>query len=416
MLSSRSWVQSANESSCGFPLANLPCGVFTNPDGTARCAVAIGNALLDVTGLEAAGLLGLPGGLLLQGGAWNDHMAAGPTAWAALRARLTALLAEGAPERSAVEPHLRPLAGARLVLPFRVAEFTDFYAGRAHALAVGAMLRGAADALPPAYDHLPIGYNGRASSVVVSGTPVRRPWGLAWPEGAEGPAWRPTRRLDFELELGAVVGTPSAGPVTVAEAEAMIFGYVLLNDWSARDVQAFEYVPLGPFQAKAFATTISPWIVTAAALRPFRAPLPPREVAPHLRDEGPGLLDLRLAASLSPEGEGETTLARADARALHWSFAQMLAHHASSGCPMRTGDLLGSGTVSGPEPGAQGCLLEITRGGQEPVAVAGGRRAFLLDGDTVTLRGQAGRDGVRLGFGDCAGTVLPALADPFARG
>ncbi len=281
------------------------------------------------------------------------------------------------------------------------------------------MFRGAENALPPNWLHIPIGYNGRASSVVVSGTPVRRPWGQVKPMGADAPIFTPSRRVDFELEVGAVVGVPSVmgRPVTVAEAEAMIFGYVLLNDWSARDIQAWEYQPLGPFQAKATATTISPWIVTAAALQPFRVRTPPREapLLPYLDEPGPLGLDVDLEVELAPEGQSATVISRTNARELYYSAAQQLAHHTTSGCPMETGDLLGSGTISGPTKDSRGSLLELSWGGKEPIPVNGATRSFVEDGDTVTLRGRARRDGCLIGFGDCTGRVLPALADPYLR-
>jgi len=373
--------------------------------------------VLDVCALEAAGLLALPGAPLLDVPVWNKVMAAGPAVWAALRARLLELLAEGSAERAAVEPHLVPYARVVLHLPFRVGEFTDFYASRHHATNVGTMFRGAEAALPPNWLHLPIGYNGRASSVVVSGTPVRRPWGqVKGPEHAL-PAFQPSRRFDIELELGAVIGVPSDGPVTVAEADAMIFGYVLLNDWSARDIQAWEYQPLGPFQSKATATTISPWIVMRAALEPFRCPTPPREVPllPHLQEPGPMLYDIALEVGLTPEGGRETVICRTNYREMYYSAAQQLAHHTACGCPMNAGDLLGSGTISGPGRDSRGSLLELSWGGKEPIAVDGGTRTFIEDGDRLTLRGNARGDGYVVGFGDCLGQVIPALADPYAR-
>lgn len=412
----RSWVAGANDPEGDFPLNNLPCGVFSTPGAGPRCGVAIGDHALDVAALEAAGLLGM--GPLFGRPAWNDLMAAGPAAWARLRARLTALLAEGAAEREAVAPHLTPLADVAPHLPFDVAEFTDFYACRRHAFNVGSMFRGPENALPPNWLHIPIGYNGRASTVVVSGTPIRRPLGQTKAADADAPSFGPSRRLDFELELGAVVGTPSAmgRPVTVAEAEAMIFGYVLLNDWSARDIQAWEYQPLGPFQAKAFATTISPWIVTSAALAPFRVPTPPREtpLLPYLREPGPLGLDIALSVEMRPAGADRgAVISRVNARELYYSAAQQLAHHASSGCAMRAGDLLGSGTISGPDRSAFGSLLEIAWGGRDPLTLdTGETRAFIEDGDALTLRGHAQGAGFRIGFGACAGTVLPALPFP----
>ncbi|MCA3451362.1 MAG: fumarylacetoacetase [Rhodobacter sp.] len=413
----RSWVKSANAADCPFPLNNLPCGVFSVGDEELRCGVAIGDYVLDLAGLEEEGLLALAGGPLLDVPFWNEVMGAGPAVWAALRGRLTALLAEGSADQAAVEPFLVPLAEVELHLPFLVAEYTDFYAGRHHATNVGTMFRGAENALPPNWLHIPIGYNGRASSVVVSGTEVRRPWGQVKGPDHAVPSFQPSRRFDIELEMGAVVGMPSDGPVTVAEADAMIFGYVLLNDWSARDIQAWEYQPLGPFQAKATATTISPWVVMKAALEPFRTATPPREVPllPHLQEPGPMLYDIALEVGLRPEGGAETVIARTNYREMYYSAPQQLAHHTTSGCAMNTGDLLGSGTISGPTKESRGSLLELSWGGKEPIAISGGTRSFIEDNDTLTLRGRCKGAGYTIGFGDCVGKVIPALADPFAR-
>jgi len=413
----RSWVKSANAADCPFPLNNLPCGVFSVGDEELRCGVAIGDYVLDVTGLEEEGLLFLAGGPLLDVPFWNEVMGAGPAVWADLRGRLTALLAEGSADQAGVEPFLVPLAEVELHLPFLVAEYTDFYAGRHHATNVGTMFRGAENALPPNWLHIPIGYNGRASSVVVSGTEVRRPWGQVKGPDHAVPSFQPSRRFDIELEMGAVVGMPSDGPVTVAEADAMIFGYVLLNDWSARDIQAWEYQPLGPFQAKATATTISPWVVMKAALEPFRTATPPREVPllPHLQEPGPMLYDIALEVGLRPEGGAETVIARTNYREMYYSAAQQLAHHTTSGCPMTTGDLLGSGTISGPTKDSRGSLLELSWGGKEPIAIAGGTRSFIEDHDTLTLRGWCTGEGYIIGFGDCVGKVTPAHANPYAR-
>lgn len=413
----RSWVKSANAADCPFPLNNLPCGVFSVGDEELRCGVAIGDYVLDVTGLEEEGLLSLAGGPLLDVPFWNEVMGAGPAVWADLRGRLTALLAEGSADQAGVEPFLVPLAEVELHLPFLVAEYTDFYAGRHHATNVGTMFRGAENALPPNWLHIPIGYNGRASSVVVSGTEVRRPWGQVKGPDHAVPSFQPSRRFDIELELGAVVGMPSDGPVTVAEADAMIFGYVLLNDWSARDIQAWEYQPLGPFQAKATATTISPWVVMKAALEPFRTATPPREVPllPHLQEPGPMLYDIALEVGLRPEGGAETVIARTNYREMYYSAAQQLAHHTTSGCPMTTGDLLGSGTISGPTKDSRGSLLELSWGGKEPIAIVGGTRSFIEDHDTLTLRGWCKGEGYIIGFGVCVGKVTPAHANPYAR-
>ena len=412
----KSWVDSGNRADGPFPLNNLPCGVFSVGNGEPRCGMAIGDVVMDVAALEAEGLLAL-GGPFLDVPYWNDLMEAGPAVWADLRAQVTTLLREGATKRYLIEDHLVPLDKVTLHLPFVVAEFTDFYAGRNHAINVGTMFRGAENALPPNWLHIPIGYNGRASSVVVSGTPVRRPWGqLNGPE-FDAPIFAPSRRFDIELELGAVVGTASDGPVTVAEADRMIFGFVLLNDWSARDIQAWEYQPLGPFQAKATATTLSPWIVMKAALEPFRLSTPTRDVSllPYLREPGPMLYDISLEVALTPEGGPETVISRTSSRELYYSAAQQLAHHTTSGCAMTVGDLLGSGTISGPDKASRGSLLELSWGGKEPFAIAGGTRSFIEDNDTLTLRGAALGDGYRIGFGDCTGQVIPALTNPYAR-
>jgi fumarylacetoacetase len=273
------------------------------------------------------------------------------------------------------------------------------------------MFRGAENALPPNWLHIPIGYNGRASSVVVSGTPVTRPHGQIKGANFDTPCFAPSARFDIELEIGAIVGQASDGPISVAQAFDNIFGYVILNDWSARDIQAWEYQPLGPFQAKATATTISPWIVTTAALEPFRTSTPAREtpLLDYLTEPAPMLYDIALEVGLTPEAGTETVIARTNYREMYYSAAQQLAHHTSSGCPMRVGDLLGSGTISGPERHNRGALLELSWGGKEPITLETGEtRTFVEDGDTLSLRGYAQGDGYRVGFGACSGTVLPA--------
>ncbi|MEI6573047.1 MAG: fumarylacetoacetase [Alphaproteobacteria bacterium] len=413
-----SWVETANKLNHPFPLNNLPCGVFWSGKD-ARCCVAIGDFVLDVSSLEKTNLLSLLDAPLFDEPAWNKLMAAGSNAWSALRQQLTALLAKGSAERRAIEPFLVPMSAVQMKIPFRVSEYTDFYAGRHHAFNVGAMFRGPENALPPNWLHIPIGYNGRASSVVVSGTPVRRPWGQVKGPSDDVPRFAPSRRFDIELEMGAVVALPSTNgrPVTVAEADNMIFGYVLLNDWSARDIQAWEYQPLGPFQAKATATTISPWIVMKTALEPFRVSTPKREVPllPYLHEDRAMLYDIALEISLVPDGGSETIISRTNYREMYYSAAQQLAHHTTSGCAMNTGDLLGSGTISGSTKNSQGSLLELSWGGKEPFQIAGGTRSFIEDKDTLILRGYAQGDGYRIGFGECTGQVIPALTDPYGR-
>ena len=408
----KSWITSANHADCLFPLNNLPYGVFSIADSEPRCGVAIGDMILDLRACECQGLLDLGDETLFEKPYWNSLMAQGELVWNALRNRLLELLDESSLDQESLSSLLVKQSSAIMHLPFEVAEYTDFYAGRNHATNVGTMFRGAENALPPNWLHIPIGYNGRASSVVASGAAIRRPWGQLKGPNDSAPRFAPSARFDFELELGAIVGVDSDGPVNVDQADQMIFGYVLLNDWSARDIQAWEYQPLGPFQAKATATSISPWIVTKAALEPFRCDTPKRDfpLLKHIQDTTPMLYDIDLTIQLAPEDRSPTTIARTNYREMYYSSAQQLAHHSSSGCPMRCGDLLGSGTISGAEKNQRGALLELSWGGAEPITLDGGEsRSFLEDGDTVTLTGAAQGDGYTIGFGQCSGTVLPAF-------
>jgi len=418
----RSWLESANSPNTEFPLNNLPYGVFSIGTGARHCGVAIGDQILDVTALEDAQILRpCPEKHLFDDTSWNGFMKMGPETWSRFRSHLFGLLGEDADgyTQDQCRAALVPIASATMHMPFKIAEYTDFYAGRHHATNVGTMFRGAENALPPNWLHMPIGYNGRASSVVVSGTNVRRPWGQLKSPNHDMPAFMPCRRFDIELEMGAIVGQRSERPVTVAEADEMIFGYVLLNDWSARDIQAWEYQPLGPFQAKATATTISPWIVTKEALSPFRTPTPAREIAllPHLQEPGPMLYDIPLSVSIQPkDATAPTVLTKTNFAELYYSPAQQLAHHTTAGSPMNVGDLLGSGTISGAAKSERGSLLELSWGGKEPITLdTGETRSFIEDGDTLTLNGAAQGDGYQVGFGGCTGTVLPALDDPYKR-
>jgi len=413
----QSWVESANSADTDFPLNNLPYGVFETNTLEPRCGVAIGDMILDMAAMEENGLIDLAEEPVFDVPYWNDVMELGPEGWAALRNRLTDLLAADAPDQAQVAPHLVPMAEARMHMPLVVTEFTDFYAGKHHATNIGTMFRSAENALPPNWLHIPIGYNGRASTVVVSGTPIVRPNGQTKAPDADMPSFGPSKRLDIELEMGAIVGTSSemGHPISVAQADDMIFGYVLLNDWSARDIQPWEYQPLGPFQAKAFATSISPWIVTKAALEPFRTSTPEREkdLLPYLREPGPMLYDIELEVTMAPEGKAPTTIARTNYNQMYYSAAQQLTHHASSGCAMNAGDLLGSGTISGPEKDQRGSLIELSWGGKETITLdSGDTRTFIEDGDTMTLKGAAKGDGFRIGFGDCVGTIKPAIKFP----
>lgn len=406
-MSMQSWVSSASGDT-DFPIQNLPYGVFEDNDG-ARVGVAIGDFILDVTKVDHQ-----QSPDLFQQPEWNAFMGAGPAVWSKFRQRLTELLSDEQ-YREQVEPHLIARTMVHMLMPFRVSEYTDFYAGRHHVFNIGTMFRGAENALPPNWLSIPIGYNGRASSVVVSGSDVPRPWGQIKDPDEALPRFDTSKRFDLELELGAIVGLPSNGMVSVEQADEMIFGYVLLNDWSARDVQAWEYQPLGPFQSKATATTISPWIVTKAALEPFRKPVPERErpQLPYLKEAKPGLYDLELEIALAPEGKQETVISRTNYSQMYYSSAQQLCHHTTSGCVMRVGDLLGSGTISGPEKESRGSMLELSWGGKEPITLATGeQRSFIEDGDTLTLRGACRGEGYRIGFGDCVGQVKPAIQLP----
>jgi fumarylacetoacetase len=409
-----SWLETANVLDTPFPLNNLPCGVFSDAKGGRRCGIAIGDSILDVPMLESMGQLrDMPD--VFGRPSWNAFMACGPEVWRAFRARLIDLLSKekGCPEQ--VMPALVPLKDAVLYMPFDVAEYTDFYASYDHSLNVGTILRGANDAIPENWLHIPMGYNGRASTVVVSGTPVQRPLGQIRTKGSDMPILAPSRRLDFELELGAVVGVPNGHgrPVTVAEADDMIFGYVLLNDWSARDIQAWEYRPLGPFQSKGFATTISPWIVTRDALAPARCAGPERRgpLLPYLNEPEPMYYDIKLSVSLCPAHESVATdIVHTNYRRMYYSLPQQLCHHAINGCAMRTGDLLGSGTISGPSREERGCMLELAWNGDEPIHLSNGvTRSFLEDGDVVNFRGAAYFESYQIGFGECKGQIMPTI-------
>ena len=434
----RSWVASANADETDFPLQNLPFGRFhTVDDASVRVGIAIGDEVLDLKAVMAflqAGTLGRTPPHLsawlapLASGDLNAFMALGPPARRGLRAWLSAALAEGSPLQTPLTSALHARAGCTMHLPCRIGDYTDFYSGIHHATAVGKLFR-PDNPLLPNYKWVPIGYHGRASSLVVSGTPVRRPVGQLKAPTAEAPSVGPCQRLDCELELGALVGTGNAlgEPVPLAQAEDHLFGLVLLNDWSARDVQAWEYQPLGPFLAKNFASTVSPWVVTMEALAPFRVPFQRPSVdggdpgtLPYLdsaSNRAAGAIDLTLSVSLQTAamcaaGQAPHPLSQGPWReAAWWTVAQLLTHHTIGGCNLQPGDLLGTGTLSGPQPGQAGSLLELTQGGKTPITLPTGEtRTFLQDGDTLVLRAWGERPGARrIGLGECLGTVTPAV-------
>jgi fumarylacetoacetase len=432
-LSLRSWVDSANDSGTDFPVQNLPLGVFRyRGEGPSRIGCAIGDRVLDLAACAGRGLLrGLPSDVeeACRAASLDALMALEPRVRGTLRHRLSHLLRAEGGFVSARADAAEVLLGrdeAEMRLPATVGDYTDFYASVFHATNVGKMLR-PENPLLPNYKWLPVGYHGRASSLIVSGTPVVRPRGQSEPAADGTPPFGPSRNLDYELEVGAFLGPGNAlgTEIPLAEAEDHIFGLVLVNDWSARDLQRWEYQPLGPFLAKSFATSLSPWVVTLEALAPFRVPAFVRPDAdpqplPHLRhdeDRAHGGIDVRLEVLLSTRPMRERGLApacvsRSRLQDLYWTLAQMVTHHSSNGCNLRPGDLVASGTVSGPEKDSRGCLLELTWRGTEPLVLPSGEeRRFLEDGDEVVLRGHCLREGfARIGFGECRGVVAAAPA------
>ncbi|WP_263143645.1 fumarylacetoacetase [Pseudomonas sp. RIT-PI-AD] len=426
----RSWIASAN-GHADFPLQNLPLGVFSRAGDTPRGGVAIGDAILDLREAREAGLLqgdAAHAAEAASGTDLNPFFSLGAAPRRALRAALLELLAEGSARQNEAqalgERLLVPMASCELHLPARIGDYTDFYVGIHHANNVGKLFR-PDNPLLPNYKYVPIGYHGRASTICVSGTPVRRPNGQTLPPGQEVPSFGPSKRLDYELELGVWIGQGNAlgEPIAIDHAEDHVAGYCLLNDWSARDVQAWEYQPLGPFLAKNFASTVSPWVVTAEALEPFRqaqAPRPAGDPQPldYLlgeHDQAAGAFDIELEVliltdAMREQGLPPHRLALSNARHMYWTVAQMVTHHTVGGCMLQAGDLLGTGTLSGPEPDQFGSLLETTFGGKQPITLPGGeQRTFLQDGDEVILRARCRREGYpSIGFGECRGRLLPA--------
>ena len=424
----RSWIESANSAATDFPLQNLPYGVFRSGENlTPRLGVAIGDEILNLAAAAELDLLPANARAACRQSNLNALMAAGPAVWTSLRARLSELLGvDSCPIRlrTQVEHCLVPQSDTTMLLPASIGGYTDFYASIFHATNVGAMFRPDQPLLPN-YKWVPIGYHGRSSSIVASGTPVRRPHGQYKPADAPAPVFGPCQNLDYELELGALVGpgNPQGESIPLASAPGHIFGVVLLNDWSARDIQSWEYQPLGPFLAKNFATTISPWVVTMEALAPFRRPAltrPSGDPAPlpylaDATDAAQGGLNLTmevwlLTQKMRAAGLGPHRLSSGNFSSMYWTLAQLLTHHTSNGCNLQPGDLLGSGTVSGETKESRGSLLELTMRGTEPLHLPGGEeRKFLQDGDEVILRGFAERPGARrIGLGECRGVVLPA--------
>lgn len=409
-----SWVNVPANSD--FPIQNLPFGIVSGPNGTPRAASRIGDKVIDLAKLASAGIFEGTGVNVktLQQPTLNDFIAQGKTVTRAVRNRLSEVLRTGSDKQAIVEQTLSDVDDVKMLMPVFVRDYTDFYSSREHATNVGTMFRDPENALLPNWLHLPVGYHGRASSIVVSGTDIRRPKGQQIPADSDQPVFGPSKLLDFELEMAFVVGqqTELGSSIPVDKAEDYIFGLVLFNDWSARDIQKWEYVPLGPFLAKSFASSVSPWIVTLDALDPFRidnvvqdnpAPLP------YLKSSGQKRFDVNLEVALQPAGGEENTICRSNFKYMYWNMSQQLAHHTVNGCNVNVGDMMASGTISGTTPDSYGSMLELSWRGSKPLKLSdGSERKFVLDGDTIVMRGYGEKDGVRIGFGEVRTKVLPA--------
>ncbi|MCO0599073.1 fumarylacetoacetase [Peribacillus butanolivorans] len=411
-----------------FPIQNLPYGIFQFKDKGPRAGTAIGEYVLDLSVIDDAGLLkgtGAEEKNVFSASSLNLFMELGRPAWTSVRKKLQYLLDANTPDlRDDEELRLKafhPLKDVEMLLPAKIGDYTDFYASKEHATNVGTMFRGKDNALMPNWTHLPIGYHGRSSSIVPSGTKVRRPSGQRKPKDAD-PVFGPSIQLDFELEMGWFIGPGNrpGEPIPVNQAEDHVFGLVLVNDWSARDIQAWEYQPLGPFNSKNFATSISPWVVPLEALDPFRTPGPQQEPEPfpYLQQTKDGAFNINLEAHLTPENtEQSTKITNTNFSYLYWSIAQQVAHHTITGCNLRPGDMHASGTISGPNREERGSLLELSWRGTEPLKLnSGGKRSWIEDGDKLTISGWCQGDGYRIGFGEVSGQVLPALSEAMILG
>ncbi len=414
MLNLQSWVDVPENSD--FSIYNLPFGIFSTSKKSKRIGVAIGHSILDLSAVASLGhfeKLGAPQDVFQQEYI-NDFMALGKPVTNAVRLKVQELLLEGSQALQLIEDVLVDQSDATMHLPVKVGDYTDFYSSIEHATNVGKMFRDPENALLPNWKHIPVGYHGRASSIVVSGTDIHRPKGQVLPKDSQIPVYQPTGRLDFELEMGFIIGKPTklGQQVSTANAEDHIFGFVLFNDWSARDIQKWEYVPLGPFLGKSFASSVSPWVVTLEALNDFRVKGyeqdPP--VLPYLQYEGDKNLDISLEVAIQPEGVEESVVCRSNYKFMYWNMAQQLAHHTVNGCNLNVGDMMASGTISGTDETAFGSMLELAWAGTKPLTMKdGSKRVFINDLDTVTMRGHAIKNGKRVGFGEVRTKVLPAL-------
>ena len=415
----RSWLTVPQDSD--FPIQNLPFGIFSTENEVVSAGTRIGDVVIDLAALHRLGYFRdlefeLPDDVFLQN-TLNAFIELGKPVTRALRDRLAQLfdlqesaLRDNEADRKEV---LHAVEEVQMLMPVFVQDYTDFYSSREHATNVGIMFRGKENALMPNWLHLPVGYHGRASSIVVSGEDIVRPKGQMLPPDAEQPVFGPSRLMDFELEMAFITTASNhlGDRIPIDEAEDYIFGLVQFNDWSARDIQAWEYVPLGPFLGKNFASTISPWIVTLDALEPFRVENPTQDPQPlpYLQHKGRGSFDIHLQVGIQPEGEKETVVANSNFKYMYWTMAQQLAHHTVNGCPVNSGDIMGSGTISGPTKDSFGSMLELTWRGQHPIKLSDGtERKFINDNDTVIMRAYCQNEDVRIGFGECTGKVLPA--------
>lgn len=413
----KSWVEVRPGSD--FPIQNLPFGIFQTTDTQPRVGVAIGDYVLDLKMLAHEGFLDklqIPESVFAQP-YLNELMAYGKEKTRALRNRIAELLNDEnedlRDEEDLLPDLLVPMKEAKMLMPVLVRDYTDFYSSKEHATNVGTMFRDPENALLPNWKHLPVGYHGRASSIIVSGESVRRPKGQRKDGDKDQPVFGPSGRLDFELEMAFITCKENklGESIAAAEADDYIFGFVLFNDWSARDMQAWEYVPLGPFLAKNFASSVSPWVVTLDALEPFRVAGPKQEpeVLPYLKAEGLNNFDINLEVGIQPKGGAEKVVCQSNFKHMYWNIRQQLAHHTVNGCNINVGDMYASGTISGPTPNSYGSMLELAWKGTKPIPMPDGTtRSFLQDGDTVTMRGYAEKDGIRIGFGEVKAEILPA--------
>src|SRR5690554_2626649 len=414
----KSWLDVADDSD--FPIQNLPFGVFLTADDIVTIGTRIGDYAIDLAALHQLGYfegINLTDDIFLQD-TLNDFISSGRKTWRAVRNRLADIFDSNNSELRDNQEHRKNILfnidQVEMQLPVQIGDYTDFYSSKEHATNVGTMFRGKENALMPNWLHIPVGYHGRSSSIIPSGINIRRPNGQTIPDGADTPVFGPSKQVDFELEMAFITtdGNALGEPIPVNEAEDYIFGLVLFNDWSARDIQRWEYVPLGPFLAKNFASTISPWIVTLDALQPFKVESPKMEkpVFPYLQSTGKKSYDIHLEVYLQPENAEAQKICSSNFKYMYWNMSQQLAHHTINGCNVNSGDMMGSGTISGPTPDSYGSMLELTWRGQNPLKMNdGSERKFINDNDSVIMKGYCKKDGIRIGFGECKSKLLPAL-------